>query len=201
MFDEIFRESTSTLLAEIANLKTITGRFSEFSKMPQPNFQRVNVNDVVRGVARLFEAQLKSRQYPIDCRLELQELPNVAADPDLLHKGLSNLVLNAIDAMPNGGELTIRTGRSGERIRLQVSDTGVGLTPEECEHLFTPYYTSKQHGSGLGLAIVQSVISDHGGRITVASTPAHGTSFQIELPLNLEKLGEAGQSHSGTSNA
>ncbi len=71
---------------------------------------------------------------------------------------------------------------------IEVADTGSGLTVEECERLFTPYYTSKAHGTGLGLAIVQSVISDHGGRISVRSQPGRGTTFMIELPRNLDKL-------------
>jgi signal transduction histidine kinase len=109
-------------------------------------------------------------------------LPEISADPDLLHRALQNLVLNAIDAMPQGGELAIRTGTLGDRIELSVSDTGSGLTQEECGRLFTPYYTTKQHGTGLGLAIVQSVVSDHGGKISVESTKEKGTTFRIELP-------------------
>jgi signal transduction histidine kinase len=71
---------------------------------------------------------------------------------------------------------------------IEVADTGSGLTREECERIFTPYYTSKQFGTGLGLAIVQSVVSDHGGRISVQSEPGRGTTFVIELPDNLEAL-------------
>jgi len=188
-FEEVFRESSATLLAEIANLKTIISRFSEFSKMPQPQFQRVQVNEMVQKVARLFQAQLRSMgNPPIECQLELGEsVQAVAADPDLLHRALSNLVLNAMDAMPKGGTLTLTTRENQERVFIHVSDPGAGLTPEECERLFTPYYTSKAHGTGLGLAIVQSVVSDHGGRITVQSQPDRGTTFLIELPRNLDK--------------
>jgi len=190
MFEEIFRESSATLLAEISNLKQIIGRFSEFSTMPQPRLQRVQVNDVVRGVLRLFQAQLESRNgAAIACRPDLREnIEPVAADPELLHRAISNLVLNAMDAMPRGGTLTLRTWQDLGRVHIDVGDTGIGLTPEECERLFTPYYTSKHHGTGLGLAIVQSVISDHGGTINVQSQPGQGTTFLIELPLNLDKL-------------
>jgi nitrogen fixation/metabolism regulation signal transduction histidine kinase len=187
-FDEVFRESSTTLLAEISNLKTIIGRFSEFSKMPPPQLQPVQMNEIVRGVVSLFQAQLQEPgRAPIACKLELDEnLRAIAADPDLLHRALSNLVLNAMDAMPNGGTLTLCTRGDDGKVILEVSDTGTGLTREECERIFTPYYTSKQHGTGLGLAIVQSVVSDLGGRISVQSEPGRGTTFVIELPDNLE---------------
>ena len=85
--------------------------------------------------------------------------------------------------MPKGGKLTFRTYTADRHALFELSDTGQGLTPEECERLFTPYYTTKQHGTGLGLAIVQSVISDHQGRISVSSKKDEGTTFRIELPL------------------
>jgi two-component system, NtrC family, nitrogen regulation sensor histidine kinase NtrY len=190
VFEEIFQESSSTLLSEIGNLKAIISRFSEFSKMPSPKFERVDLNEVVRKVAQLFQAQLHAPgRASIVCRLELPVSPvSVAGDPELLHRALSNLVLNAMDAMSDGGTITIRTKQGGHYAHIEVSDTGSGLTPEECERVFTPYYTSKTHGTGLGLAIVQSVISDHGGRISVRSEKGHGTTFEIELPLNEDKL-------------
>ena len=187
-FDEVFQESSQTLLAEISNLNAIIGRFSEFSKMPHPQLQSAQVNEILRGVAQLFQAQLQAPgREPIECKLELEEgLDPIAADPELLHRALSNLVLNAMDAMPNGGMLTLRSRRDDGKVIMEVADTGSGLTREECERLFTPYYTSKQHGTGLGLAIVQSVVSDHGGRISVRSEPQRGTIFVIELPDNPE---------------
>ena len=109
-------------------------------------------------------------------------LETIEADPELLHRAISNLVLNAMDAMEQGGTLTLRTRRAEGKAIIEVADTGSGLTPEECARIFTPYYTSKQHGTGLGLAIVQSVISDHGGRISVRSEPGRGTTFVIEVP-------------------
>jgi signal transduction histidine kinase len=200
-FDEVFRESTATLLAELGNLKAIVGRFSDFSKLPQPQLQPVNVNEIIRQVLKLHEAQLRvarvsdpeqghgsetrATQDPprVAIAFELDDsLAPVDADPDLLHRALSNLVLNALDAMPEGGTITVRTSATPEHVRIEVSDTGSGLTREECERLFTPYYTTKRHGTGLGLAIVQSVVSDHGGSIAVDSTPGKGTTFRIDLP-------------------
>ncbi|MFZ0739223.1 MAG: ATP-binding protein [Candidatus Acidiferrales bacterium] len=183
-FDEVFRESTETLLVEIENLKTIIGRFSDFAKMPQPERQPVRLNDVVRSVVKLFEAQFSAvGRPPIMTELHLDEkLPTIQADPVLLQRALENLVLNAMDAMPSGGLLAITTSNQRDAVRLEISDTGLGLTPEECERLFTPYYTTKQHGTGLGLAIVQSVISDHGGTISVESETGVGTTFRIDLP-------------------
>jgi signal transduction histidine kinase len=186
-FDEIFRESTATLLAEIANLKTIIGRFSDFSKMPQPQLQRIQINALLKRVVTLHEPQFNAPgNPPIKSNLELGELPEIDADPDLLYRVFSNLVLNAMDAMPEGGALTVRTRALENAVQIEIADSGTGLTPEECSRLFTPYYTSKQHGTGLGLAIVQAVISDHRGSIAVESDPGKGATFRIELPIHLE---------------
>jgi len=185
-FEEVFRESTATLRAELGNLNSVIGRFSEFAKMPAPQLQPVNINDAVRDAVRLFEAQFSAvGRPPITPELFLDEaVKPIQADPDLLHRALQNLVLNSLDAMPAGGTLTIRTRNQDGAVGVEVSDTGGGLTPEECARLFTPYYTTKQHGTGLGLAIVQSVVSDHGGAISVESQPGLGTTFRIELPAN-----------------
>ena len=97
-----------------------------------------------------------------------------------------------MDAMPQGGALTLRTRNEDDKVLIEVADAGSGLTPEECERIFTPYYTSKQHGTGLGLAIVQSVVSDHGGSIRVHSEPGRGTTFVIQLPRRLDPKRNAG---------
>jgi two-component system nitrogen regulation sensor histidine kinase NtrY len=185
-FDETFRESSATLLSEISNLKNIIGRFSDFSKMPQPHFQSVELRELCESAIKLHQAQLT--KAGISCNLEISADPSIAADPELLHRALSNLILNAIEAMPNGGAITLRASRRKDSVRIEVADTGSGLAPEESAQLFTPYYTSKPHGTGLGLAIVQSIVSDHGGRISVASEPGRGTTFIIEIPANRDKL-------------
>jgi two-component system NtrC family sensor kinase len=129
---------------------------------------------------KLFGPQLAQAGIAAHAELD-SNLPVIMGDRDQLTRVLRNLTLNAIDAMPQGGALTIRTTAHETGVRLEISDTGQGLTPEECARLFTPYYTTKTHGTGLGLAIVQSVISDHKGRISVESEPGKGATFRIDL--------------------
>ncbi|MFI5058405.1 MAG: ATP-binding protein [Candidatus Acidiferrales bacterium] len=210
-FLEVFTESTSTLKAELANLNTIVGRFSDFSKMPAPQFTRVNVNESLRNAVRLFESQFTALGKPVIAPeyFLTEPLPEIDADPDLLHRAFQNLVLNALDAMPAGGTLTMRTSEHEGNVRIEVADTGKGLTPEECSRLFTPYYTTKQQGTGLGLAIVQSVVSDHHGTISVTSDEGHGTTLRIELPqrqsghqpISAEGAGDSAPSRSAAAAA
>jgi two-component system, NtrC family, nitrogen regulation sensor histidine kinase NtrY len=192
-FDEVFRESTRTLGMEIANLKTIIGRFSDFSRMPRPQLERVDANEALRRVAALYfpasmrgveqKVDEKKLELKIDCSLKNASEPLwIDADPELLHRALSNLVLNAMDAMPDGGSLTLSAQARQENVEIRVEDSGAGLTPEECERLFTPYYTTKEHGTGLGLAIVQSIVADHNGAIAVESREGGGATFVITLP-------------------
>jgi nitrogen fixation/metabolism regulation signal transduction histidine kinase len=186
-FDEVFHESATTLQAEINNLKKIVGRFSDFSKMPKPQVEKLDAREAVRRVAGLYDAALKEKQIVLRMIASNERIP-ISADPELLHRALSNLVLNAMDAMPGGGTLTMTIASIGDVARFSIADSGEGLTPEESERLFTPYYTTKQHGTGLGLAIVQSVVADHHGAITVERGENGGARFVIELPLAVEDL-------------
>src|SRR5277367_1217363 len=188
-FMEVFNESTATLRAELANLNAIVSRFSDFAKMPTPQFTGVNVNESLRDAVRLFEAQFHEVGKPIITPefFLTEPLPEIDADAEMLHRAFQNLVLNALDAMPAGGTLAMRTMEHEGSVRIEVSDTGKGLTPEECSRLFTPYYTTKSQGTGLGLAIVQSVVNDHHGTISVVSEEGRGATFRIELPQRQEQ--------------
>jgi nitrogen fixation/metabolism regulation signal transduction histidine kinase len=182
-FDEVFRESTSTLLDEVRNLKTIIGRFSDFSRMPAPRFESVDLNQIVQAAMKFYQPPAIAA-HPISVEfLAAPEPLVIEADPGQLRGALGNLVLNAIDAMKEGGRLRAVTSMHNGFARIEVSDTGQGLTEEESARLFTPYYTTKQYGTGLGLAIVQSVVSDHHGRIAVESGSGHGATFVVDLPV------------------
>jgi two-component system nitrogen regulation sensor histidine kinase NtrY len=183
-FMEVFTESTATLKTELANLNSIVARFSDFSKMPAPRFERINLNETLHEVLRLFDAQFNEVGKPAITReLFLKEgLPEIDGDPELLHRAFQNVVLNALDAMPAGGTLTLRTSDLDGKIRVEIADTGNGLTAVESARLFTPYYTTKPQGTGLGLAIVQSVVSDHHGTVSISSEEGRGTTIRIDLP-------------------
>jgi two-component system, NtrC family, nitrogen regulation sensor histidine kinase NtrY len=181
-FDEIFNESTATLQSELANLRAIIARFSDFSKMPDPKLERMDAREAVHRVLALYGPALEECKIDVGTAISPDQLI-VLADPELLHRALSNLVLNAMDAMPDGGTLTVSAARSVDTARIAVADSGPGLTDEEAARLFTPYYTTRQHGTGLGLAITQSVITDHRGRIFVERPDNGGARFVVVLPL------------------
>lgn len=182
-FDEVFDESTRTLLEELGHLKTIIARFSDFSRMPKPQVQPVQINALLQRVMTLHAAQLSHAEPPVTLQTNLDEhTGTIEADEELLYRVVSNLVLNAVDAMPDGGTITLAAQPAQDEVVIEVRDTGLGMTPEESARLFTPYYTTKQHGTGLGLAIAQSVVSDHHGTITVESVKGSGSAFIIRLP-------------------
>ena len=183
-FDEVFEESVQTLTVGVANLNTVIGRFSDFARMPAPTFDVVVPNTVVKDTAALFRPQFELHPGGrIEIVLELDaDAGAIRADAEQLGRMLQNLLLNAVDAMADGGILTVRTWRTAGTFHLTVSDTGRGIEPGERERLFTPYYTTRQHGTGLGLAIVQSVVTDHHGKISVDGAPGRGTTFHVELP-------------------
>jgi signal transduction histidine kinase len=150
--------------------------------MPKPQLERIDARDVLDRVSSFYKAAFSDGTAIHFVTNSPSGPAPIDADPDLLHRALSNLVLNAMDAMPDGGTLTLSAESRGDKVEIRVADSGEGLTPEECERLFTPYYTTKQHGTGLGLAIVQSIVADHNGAIAVESRTGSGATFVITLP-------------------
>jgi two-component system, NtrC family, nitrogen regulation sensor histidine kinase NtrY len=179
-FEALFRESSDTILDELRALRKIVDEFSEFARMPRPQFAPTDVNRVVEQALSLYQARAEG----VKVASELEAgLPAIPADQDLLARALGNLVANAVEAMPEGGTLAVRTAKAAGGVVVEVADTGPGLTDDQRTRLFTPHYTTKKGGTGLGLAIVQGIVSDHGGRVEVQSEPGRGTTFTLFLPL------------------
>lgn len=190
-FDEILEESTQTVLEEADRLKRIVSEFSDFARMPKPDFQRVDLNELVSSALALYQGAV-----PIE-RALAAGLPAIDADRGQLSQVLLNLVENARDALAAaaadaGGAasaprivVSTRPGDGADRVALVVEDNGPGVPSERKDKVFAPYFTTKQArgGTGLGLAIVHRIVSDHGGRISVGDAPGGGARFTIELPL------------------
>ena len=131
-FDEVFDESSRAILAELGNLKNIISRFSDFAKMPQPEIQAIDVNEIARDTLGLFDSQFARPDHPVSCEARLDgSVGAVRADPEQIRRVLQNLILNALDAMPQGGKLEVETRDDGDGVILEVADSGVGLTQEE----------------------------------------------------------------------
>jgi signal transduction histidine kinase len=140
------------------------------------------LHDLVTQFAQEMTAVLTMRG--ITLHLDgLVQLGTVTLHPNTFRRALLNLVHNAMDAMPQGGTLTLRGRRNATTIQLDVSDTGSGISPTQHAQIFEPLYTTKPGGTGLGLFIVQEIVAAHDGQVTMQSTVGHGTTFTITLPL------------------
>ncbi len=170
------------IVEETARLDGIVREFLDFARPQAPRLEPVFLNTLVERVVQFMAPELESKS--VLCRKELDvNLPVILLDKEQIHQVLLNMIINAIQAMPDGGTLTITTrqGFQGE-IELEVRDTGVGMSPEKLEQIFTPFYTDKNRGTGLGLAIAKNIIDKHQGRIAVASREGQGSRFTLVFP-------------------
>lgn len=147
-------------------------------RQPQPSW--FPLADLLEEIRESLAPQLAAQRVEWICRVP--EGTHVLADRDMLQRAVANLVLNAIDAMPDGGQLQLAASPGDGRLCLSVSDTGSGISDEARERLFEPFFTTKTSGTGLGLAIVQRLIDAHGGTIRANNRPSRGATFVIELP-------------------
>jgi signal transduction histidine kinase len=171
---------------EIARLNALVGDFLNFGRPLRMRPRACAIPDVIREVADLVD--VKARDQNVRLQVEADAtLPEVVADPELLKTCLLNLMLNALDAMPNGGDLGVRVSEGAQAgapaLLLSVQDSGPGLTPEDARAAFEPYFSTKETGLGLGLALTRKIVTDHGGSIELSSAAGQGTTAEIVLPL------------------
>ncbi len=152
-------------------------------QMP-PRKTQVNLNQVVEDGLYLFEARCAKEGIEVVRSLS-PDLPEITADPGQLNQVLVNLVVNSVQAMPEGGRLTVQTLARGDHVSLIVEDTGVGMSEEVMKQIFIPFFTTKDvdQGTGLGLAVVHGIVTSHGGSIKVESEEDRGTQFEVQIPL------------------
>jgi signal transduction histidine kinase len=181
------RELLGIVVEEARRLNRILNDFLSYSRFRPPRMEPTDVNAFLRDVMKSVDPkELASRG--ISVRFEqAPDLPKVPFDPDQMRQALLNIVINAVEAMSSGGELTIASKLSGPYVEIAVQDTGPGISEQDVGKIFQPFYTSKQNGTGLGLAIAKNIVQMHGGSIRVESALGQGARFVISLPVLTEK--------------
>lgn len=166
---------------ETARLEQILDDFLRFIGKSELNLIDTDINLLVSDIADFYTPQ--ARAHNITVRLGLAKTPiTCKIDPDMVKQVILNLFINATQAMPDGGELIIRTKMSDKNANIEISDTGTGIEPDKIDKIFQAYYTSRSAGTGLGLPIAKKIIDAHNGQIAVNSQPGKGTSFTITIP-------------------
>lgn len=168
---------------EVDRLHGIVESFLRFAKVQDLKLQPTDLNAIADELRDFYEPQAATHGIVIRTQFA-GDLPPVRLDADLFKQALLNLVLNAQHAMPEGGELILKTRREGNLAVLEVTDTGLGMTDEVRERIFDAYFSTRPGGSGLGLPTTRKIVEAHGGTILVQSQPGKGSQFSIRLPLH-----------------
>ncbi len=175
-------EDVEVIGAEVARLERLATRFLEQARPKEPAIGPIDLNDVLTRLLVLVQPKLAAGKLRVVRELA-PALPPVLGDRDQLEQLFLNLVLNAIDALPPGGHLTVATRRTGTGVEAEVADDGPGIPEAVRRRLFEPFNTTKPNGMGLGLAIVRRIAEGHKATVRVESEPGQGTRFTLELPV------------------
>jgi len=181
----------SKMESELTRSTRLIRNLLDFARQSPPTLRAIDINDVINRALDLAAHSAELQNIEVIKELN-PSLPELKADFDQLQQVCTNLILNAIQAMPEGGKLTLRTSADSEsQLKIEVQDTGCGISPENIDKLFTPFFTTKEKGKGvgLGLAVTYGIIQRHKGRIEVQSKEGEGTTFTIYLPLYHEEKG------------
>ncbi len=173
------------ILTQSDRASQVVKNLLEFSRTERPTFSTIDIREVIDRTLSLIKNQLAVDNIRIEKDIA-PDLPTIRGKLQDLQQALVNLLLNAIQAMPSGGVITLHAGRGPQgRLKIDVSDTGTGIAPEAMERIFDPFYTTKSanQGTGLGLSIVYNIVRTHGGSIDVHSDLGRGTTFSIVLPV------------------
>jgi signal transduction histidine kinase len=177
------RQSLDVIGGEIRRLDRVVQGFLRFMRPQELTLKPVDLNGMLQSVGALLEAESQSHGVRFIFELDAA-LPLVSADEELLRQAFINILQNAVQAMPHGGAVRIRTRPEGlDWVRVVVTDQGVGIAPEDIDKIFKLYYTSKPGGSGIGLSIVYRILQLHDGTVEAKSQPGRGTALVVRLPV------------------
>lgn len=178
---DFLKKYQDVLGRQIDRINNIVEQLLKFGRPQQMTMSDIDLNDLIDDVINLFEAQ--SRKNNIEIIRKKLKLPRIKVDAEQITQVLTNLVLNAIEAMPKGGQLRLSTEAKDSGVEISVTDTGVGIGREQLDDIFDPFYSSKDQGTGMGLAVAYRSIKGHNGEIHVASQKGKGTKFTLWLPI------------------
>ncbi|ADW16876.1 signal transduction histidine kinase, nitrogen specific, NtrB [Desulfobulbus propionicus DSM 2032] len=172
------------IVEETSRLDAIVREFLDFARPREVDKVPGSLNGVVERLLRFMEPEFQQKAVRLEVRLD-PNLPEIPFDSEQIYQVLLNIVFNAIQAMPQGGDLLLNTmlEPGGGAVAVEVADSGIGIPPEKLEQIFTPFYTDKNRGTGLGLCIAKSIVEKHQGVIGVKSTPGEGSIFRVTLPV------------------
>lgn len=167
---------------EVERMIDIVTRILNFARPSPGDLEQVNINRVISRVIRLSSKHMAHNHWEVQQNLA-SDIPEVQAIPDQINQLFLNIVLNAFDAMPNGGKLHISTSYQKDWVLVRLRDTGIGMNQEILGHVFEPFFTTKTGASGLGLSLSYGIVTRHGGHIEVESIEGQGTTFTVFLPV------------------
>ena len=173
------------MIQEVERLNRVIGQLLEFARPVTVQKKPTPIKAVIQHSLKMVEREARTKNIHISENLS-PDLEDISIDPDRINQVLLNLHLNAIEAMENGGTLSVDLSLDNDSkgIRIAVSDTGVGIDKKDLNHIFDPYFTTKQSGTGLGLAIVHKIVESHEGEVRVESEIGQGTTVSVFLPYS-----------------
>ncbi|HEX6559639.1 MAG TPA: ATP-binding protein, partial [Longimicrobiales bacterium] len=180
--DPVVTPIMTEMLRQIARIDAAVKDLLAFARPTTPTFAPVEGSHVIERAMRLVQPAAANAGIKVEVRCE-PDLPRVLLDEELITQALVNVLMNAVQATPSGGKIIVRARATDETLEFSVSDTGRGITPEDLEHIYKPFFTTRHSGTGLGLSITRDTIERHGGRIQAQSKVGRGTTFTITLPL------------------
>ena len=179
-------EECSVLLREmrsqVVRIHQVLQEYLQFGRMPKSERAALSLKGLFEEKLSFLQPLLDEKHVQLRKAFDA-DLPPVHGDPEQLWEAFLNVIRNAVDAMPNGGNLTVNTKKNGTKALVSISDDGRGMTHEEARNLFVPFFTTKSDGTGLGLAHTQQIVNEHGGKIDCTTSLGKGSTFSIELPF------------------
>ncbi|MGR3311533.1 MAG: ATP-binding protein [Candidatus Brocadiales bacterium] len=180
--DNSIKESSQIIKDEVIRLEKILANVMDFAKPQKPLKTLAEINGIIENACFLLESFLKTQGIQIIKKLT-PNLPQIKVDPDHIKQVIVNLIKNASESIPNGGTVTIKTVIEDGFIKIDIIDTGAGMTPEVLENIFSPFYTTKAGGTGVGLTVTQQILDEHEGQLKANSKVGKGTTFSVYLPM------------------